>query len=202
MSPANTESESCQRILEAAEGLVRQKGFGATTVDDICKVAGVTKGVFFHYFKSKNALGLELLHRIDAEFSNEQCCGGTPQPSDSLERLMLAIDRMAHAATDPESNCCILGVFAQEMCETDAAISDLCQSICNKAMEQFTEAFQAVKDDTAPHSEIDAKALTETLFALRQGAAVMAKAQGNTDIIASVYENFKTMVRCLFKPAS
>lgn len=199
MSPANKQSESCQNILAAAESLVRQKGFSASTVDDICKAAGVTKGGFFHYFKSKNALGLELLNRIDESFSNEQCCKQTPNlPEDSLEQLLFAIDRMAEGATDPESNCCILGVFAQEMCETDQAISDLCQSICNKAMDQFRAAFQAAKDDYAPNSDVDPNAMTETLFALRQGAAVMAKAQDNPEIIANVYANYKTIVRTVF----
>jgi TetR/AcrR family transcriptional regulator, transcriptional repressor for nem operon len=42
--------------MEAAFTLVRRKGLSATSVDDICAAAGVSKGAFFHHFKSKDAL--------------------------------------------------------------------------------------------------------------------------------------------------
>ena len=45
--------ESKLRLLNAALKVVRAKGYAATTVDDICQAAGVTKGSFFHHFKSK-----------------------------------------------------------------------------------------------------------------------------------------------------
>ncbi|MBC7179069.1 MAG: TetR/AcrR family transcriptional regulator, partial [Roseovarius sp.] len=46
------------RLLEAARDIIRAQGFAATTVDDLCKSAGVTKGAFFHHFESKEALGV------------------------------------------------------------------------------------------------------------------------------------------------
>ena len=46
------------RLLEAARDIVRTKGFAATTVDDLCRAADVTKGAFFHHFASKDALGV------------------------------------------------------------------------------------------------------------------------------------------------
>ena len=41
------------KLLDASMELMRRQGFHATTVDDICAAAGVTKGGFFHYFKNK-----------------------------------------------------------------------------------------------------------------------------------------------------
>ena len=44
------------KLLDAARDVIRTKGYAATTVDDICVEAGVTKGGFFHHFASKEQL--------------------------------------------------------------------------------------------------------------------------------------------------
>lgn len=46
------------RLLEAATDVIRQKGFAATSIDDLYQSVGVTKGAFFHHFKTKDALGV------------------------------------------------------------------------------------------------------------------------------------------------
>src|ERR1700741_5295749 len=46
------------RLLDAAMQAIREKGYSATTVDDLCGAAGVTKGAFFHHFKAKEDLGV------------------------------------------------------------------------------------------------------------------------------------------------
>jgi TetR/AcrR family transcriptional regulator, transcriptional repressor for nem operon len=43
-------------LLDVSLGLIRQKGYTATSVDCLCEAAGVTEGAFFHHFKSKDAL--------------------------------------------------------------------------------------------------------------------------------------------------
>src|SRR5688500_13927974 len=45
-------------LLQAAMRVVRQKGYAATSVDDLCAAAGVTKGAFFHHFASKEDLAV------------------------------------------------------------------------------------------------------------------------------------------------
>src|ERR1700691_5369102 len=47
-----------QKLLDAALSLIRARGYQATTVDDLCAAAGVTKGAFFHHFDSKKALAV------------------------------------------------------------------------------------------------------------------------------------------------
>lgn len=50
-----------EKILEAGMELFSQKGYDATSIQEICEKAGVSKGAFFHYFPSKELFFLEIL---------------------------------------------------------------------------------------------------------------------------------------------
>lgn len=60
-------------ILNAAVDEFGKKGYTATSVSQICATAGVSKGAFYHYFSSKQALFLELLDswldQLDEQFT-------------------------------------------------------------------------------------------------------------------------------------
>ena len=56
---------SIDRILESALSLIVTRGFNATTVDDIAKKAGLTKGAIYFHFENKTAILLALLDVID-----------------------------------------------------------------------------------------------------------------------------------------
>src|SRR5579871_3090118 len=46
------------KLIEAAFATIREKGYAATSVDELCARAGVTKGAFFHHFESKAAFAV------------------------------------------------------------------------------------------------------------------------------------------------
>ena len=58
MSSEPAQHESKSKLLDAALLVIRAKGYSATTVDDVCHTAGLTKGSFFHHFESKQDLAL------------------------------------------------------------------------------------------------------------------------------------------------
>jgi TetR/AcrR family transcriptional repressor of nem operon len=79
MARTRNSLETRTKLLDAARDLIRAKGYSATTVDDICQAAGVTKGGFFHHFESKDQLGVAAAE----QFSNmaEQIFGAAPYQS-------------------------------------------------------------------------------------------------------------------------
>jgi AcrR family transcriptional regulator len=52
-----------ERILEVAEAAVLEKGFAATSIEELIAAVGITKSGFFYHFKDKNELAKALLVR-------------------------------------------------------------------------------------------------------------------------------------------
>ena len=60
---------STEQVLAAALGLFVTRGYGATSIDDIARQAGLTKGAVYFYFKGKSALLLDLLAQSTALYT-------------------------------------------------------------------------------------------------------------------------------------
>ncbi|MDR7544016.1 MAG: TetR/AcrR family transcriptional regulator [Armatimonadota bacterium] len=60
------ESPTRERLLQAAMDVFAQKGYHGAIVDDIVAASETSKGAFYHYFASKQAIFLSLLDRLVA----------------------------------------------------------------------------------------------------------------------------------------
>ena len=58
MAVAKISTDAKTKLLDASLQVIRCKGYAATSVDDLCRAAGVTKGAFFHHFKSKEDMAV------------------------------------------------------------------------------------------------------------------------------------------------
>src|SRR6266550_591572 len=119
--------ESKTRLLDATLRVVRSKGYTATRIEDVCAEAGLTKGSFFHHFRSKEDLALSAVaHWEDfthAFFADAPYHG----PTDPLDRLLAYVDFRKSILTGalPEFTC-FAGTIIQEAYGTHPEISDAC----------------------------------------------------------------------------
>lgn len=78
------------RILEAAQSLLSVHGYESTTIDDIITAAGVTKGAFYHYFKSKQHLCEVVIEQTHAAY--QKLIESLPQDAKPIERLRTMLE--------------------------------------------------------------------------------------------------------------
>ena len=52
-----------ENILACAEGIILQRGYSGTSIEDIIREAGITKGGFFYHFDGKSDLAKKLMLR-------------------------------------------------------------------------------------------------------------------------------------------
>jgi AcrR family transcriptional regulator len=77
-----------QRINRTALRLFSKEGFDRVTVDEICKKAGVSKGAFYVYFKTKEQVIEDLFSKIDETY-DVYVANELASISDPVERLWL-----------------------------------------------------------------------------------------------------------------
>lgn len=166
------------RLLEAGVTLIRQQGFAATSVDQLCQAAGVTKGAFFHHFPSKEALGVALADYWSASTGPFFAAAPFHHLPDPVERVLGYIDlRIALMTGPPESFSCVAGTMVQETFRTSEAIRAACQaSIMGNAAALEADLAAAIAQSSA--KGVTAAGLARHVQTVLQGAFVLAKAEG------------------------
>lgn len=176
------------RLLEAGVTLIRKQGFAATSVDQLCGMAGVTKGAFFHHFASKEALGVALAHYWSASTGAFFASAPFHHLADPLDRVLGYIDlRIALLAGPVESFSCVAGTMVQEAFLTSDAIRAACHdSIAGNAAALEQDLAAAIAQSGA--SGVTAAGLARHVQAVIQGAFVLAKAEGEANAAACARE--------------
>ncbi len=165
------------RILNAALTVFRTQGYAATTVDDLCRAAGATKGAFFHHFESKEAAGLAAVAHF-ASFTG-QLFETAPywQVEDPRARLLAYLDFRATLVRGelPEFTC-LFGMLVQETFASHPALQAACGASIESHARTLVPTIEAAKARHAPEADWSAQSLARHIQAVLQGGFVLAKA--------------------------
>lgn len=195
MSPKAT---ARTKLLDAALGVIRAKGYAGTSVDDLCTAAGVTKGAFFHHFASKEALGVAAADHFAA--MADGFFAGAPYRAlpDAYDRLMgyVAFRRAILRGDLPEFTC-LLGTMVQEAYETSPPIRQACDTHISDHAAMVAEDIAAAKATRAPDANWSAESLGLFTQAVIQGAFVLAKAKHGPEIADECLAHLERYLACL-----
>jgi TetR/AcrR family transcriptional repressor of nem operon len=188
-----------ERILDAALQVIRQKGYAATTVDDLCTTAGVTKGAFFHHFASKEEVGVAAA-RHWSEVTGALFAGATyHEPVDPLERLFAYLDfRAALIRGTAAEFTCLVGTMAQETFATAPAIRDACYDSMAAHAATLEADFAAVMERHGAPVGVTAASFAMHTQAVLQGAFILAKAKDDPRIALETIEHLRRYLALTF----
>src|SRR5215510_12512730 len=193
-------STARSKLLDAALAVIRAKGYSATTVDDLCGAAGVTKGAFFHHFKSKDELAVAA-----ADYWSETTGAlfeGAPYHAhaDPLDRVLGYIDfRKSLLKGGVAEFTCLVGTMVQETYDSHPAIRDACaRSILGHAATLEADIEAAIESyDLKP--AFTAKSLALYTQAALQGAFILAKATGSARAASDAVDHLRRYIELLFR---
>lgn len=193
------ESTARRKLLDAALALIRAKGFAATSVDELCARAGVTKGAFFHHFASKADLAVAAANHWSESTGELFAQAPYHRHADPLDRVLAYLDfRKELLQGEVPEFTCLVGTMVQETFDTDPRIRAACDaSISGHARTLESDIAEAAKlhgiaADFTPES------LALHTQAVLQGAFILAKAKGGAEIAAASIDHLRRYVELLF----
>ncbi|PKR89148.1 TetR/AcrR family transcriptional regulator [Pleomorphomonas diazotrophica] len=188
------------KLLDAALSVIRHKGYSASTVDELCSAAGVTKGAFFHHFKSKDELGVAAADHWSATTSAMFAEAAYHRHADPLDRVLAYIDFRKSLITGglPDFTC-LVGTMVQETYETAPDIRDACdRSISGHAATLVADIEAAMAERDMVATGLTAQSLALHTQAVLQGAFILAKAKGGADVAKSSVDHLRRYIELLF----
>jgi TetR/AcrR family transcriptional repressor of nem operon len=194
-----TERSTKAKLLEAGQRLMLSGGYTATTLDQICAEAGVTKGSFFHYFKSKDEFGTALLDSYWSWGQEMLKHGAFSELGDPLDRLHGYLDFFVAGARDPAvAKSCLFGNLSQEVAPVHPGLRARCAEGFEGWADQIARELDEAKRRYPPRVDFDSFSLARHFIAIYEGSLILVKAHDDAHLLEENVEHFRRYVTALF----
>ena len=190
------------KLLNAALRAIRRQGYAGTSVDDICREAGVTKGSFFHHFKGKDDLAVAATEHWTAVTGHLFAHAPYHAPADARERVLAYVDfRAALIQGDLADFTCLLGTLVQETFSTHPAIREACDRAILAHAHTLEGDLAEAKRTCAPEAEWAPLEVALFMQAAIQGAFILAKARNDAGAATQAIAHLRNYIATLLPPS-
>lgn len=195
--------ESKTKLLDATLKVVRTKGYSATRIEDICAEAALTKGSFFHHFKSKEDLALAAVAHWDDHASQLFAAASYHEVADPLSRLIAYVEfRKAILVGDLPDFTCFAGTIIQEAYRTHPDVSAACERNISDHAKTLEADIRAAMREHGVQGTWTPQSLALHIQAVIQGGFILAKAKGGAAVAAEGLDHLRWYLELLFARAS
>ena len=203
MSPAarrSTSQTTKNALLDAASTVIRAQGLHATTVDDLCEAAGVSKGAFFHHFSSKEVLAVAAAEHWSAVTGALFEGAWYHDPVDPGDRVFAYLDfRASLIRGAPAEFTCLVGTMAQEAFDTSPPVREACAASIFGHAETLEADLAAALAASPSGSDVSAASLARHTQTVLQGAFVLSKAADDPAVAFEAIDHLRRYLECILR---
>ncbi len=170
-----------KELLESGSDLMLCKGYHGTGIQQIVDAAGVPKGSFYNYFKSKVDFviaAMEMRSRDDIKAFEDALAEGNLPPD---QRIVGAFRRMTEAFIEKKdyTRGCFVGNMCQEMADSNSAIAEKAEYLFRRYTAALARCLRELHDSGQIRTAPDADKLAEFIFNSWEGAVLRMKSSRN-----------------------
>ncbi|MES9877555.1 MAG: TetR/AcrR family transcriptional regulator [Candidatus Sedimenticola sp. PURPLELP] len=185
------------RILATARELFHSRSYADVGIKEICDIAKVQKGSFYHFFPSKQDLAMAVIDDMADDWAHGFVAEAFDQNLPPIERLDYMVDAAYYwqkAAKDIEGHMpgCLFGNLALEVSTRDDVLRAKLNAVFDKARARFHETLdEAVETGAMP--PLDTKATAAAMLAYLEGIILLAKTKNDPDLVLLLGPAIKTL---------
>jgi TetR/AcrR family transcriptional regulator, transcriptional repressor for nem operon len=172
-------TDTKQRIIEAAARAMIEKSYNGVGLNEILSAAGVPKGSFYHFFKSKENLGIAVIEMAAADKLERIRSFATLRTESPLTRLRHLYEWVRQDISEGNVRTeCVLCKLALEQ----ASLSQPMREAIRSSFDQYKVLVAQIIREAQAVGEIDpnldADSLSDFLSVSLQGALVRVEIDG------------------------
>lgn len=192
-----------ERILDTAEAAVLDKGFAATSIDELIAAVGITKSGFFYHFRDKGELAKALLVRYierENDLFGDLFKRADELNDDPLHGFLVALKMMSELMADLPSGHpgCLVASYCYQDRLFDREIRELNTAAVLGWRERFRERLELIAARYPPRVPVDLDDLADMLSVVADGGIILSKVVKDPEALPRQILLYRDFIRAIF----
>ena len=192
-----------ERILDAAEASVLEKGFAATSIDELIASVGITKSGFFYHFRDKGELAKALLVRYigrENDLFRDLFRRADELNEDPLYGFLVALKMMSELMSDLPSGHpgCLVASYCYQDRLFDKEVRELNAKAVLGWRQRFRERLDVIAARYPPRIVVDLDDLADMLSVVADGGIILSKVVKDKEALARQVMLYRGFIRAIF----
>ena len=203
-SNARTKGEKTrEKLMDLAYASIVEKGYAATSIEELVEAAGITKSGFFYHFRDKNDLARQLFDRFlneDEGIMDTLEKRARELSDDPLQSFLIFLNVYAQMMDDMEAlhpGCMVATVTYQERM-FDADVRQMNVDYLRRMRERFVRWLKEIVAQYPPRIPVEVEELADHLNVVVEGAIIQSKALRDESLMGKQTRLFRNHIKLLF----
>jgi AcrR family transcriptional regulator len=198
-------TDTRERLLDLAEAAVLDKGFSATSIDELIAAVGITKSGFFYHFKDKNELAKALMVRYvetnDAVLDDIMARADALN-DDPLHGFLVGLKLFAEVLADLPGGHpgCLVASYCYQDQLFSREVRELTRVGVDGWRKRFRDRLEKITERYPPRMPVDISELADMTNALVDGGIIMSKIFQDPSILPRQVLLYRDLIKLLFQP--
>ncbi|MEA1888591.1 MAG: TetR/AcrR family transcriptional regulator, partial [Pseudomonadota bacterium] len=193
----STTNDTRERIIEAAKSRFHNRSYADVGIKEICDMASIQKGSFYHFFPSKRDLVLAVIDEFAEDWANGFVAEAFDPALPPMERIDYVIDaaffwQKSSKELNGHIPGCLFGNLALEISTQDDVLRAKLNAVFTSAKDRFKETLDEAIELGAI-SPLDSELTAEAMLAYLEGMILFAKAENDPEVIYRLGPALKTI---------
>lgn len=198
-------SDTRARLLNIAEASVLEKGFEATSIEEIVAGANISRSGFFYHFKDKNALARAMLERYietENELYDDLFARARELNDDPLHSMLIGLKLLAEMLSEMPTGHpgCVIAATAYQDRLFDEGVRDLNRQAILGWRKRFRGMFEEIAAVYEPCEPVNMDALGDMVSSVVEGGLVLQRALRENNNASEQIMLLRSYLKLLFSP--